>query len=134
MPTEAWLTTFVKKNWNLDHQGPYRDHFQIGLRRCEEPACLVAQSIKNSPCNSGDFLQCKKSGDLDLNPGSGRSPTEGNGTPLQYSCLENPMGRGQRSLVGYSWVEKVEYDLVTKPPLPPRRSELYFSCEKNQIN
>ena len=27
-------------------------------------------------------------------PGSGRSPGEGNGTPLQYSCLENPMDRG----------------------------------------
>ena len=31
------------------------------------------------------------SGDLDLIPGSGRSPGEGNGNPLQYSCLENPM-------------------------------------------
>ena len=27
-------------------------------------------------------------------PGSGRSPGEGNGNPLQYSCLENPMNRG----------------------------------------
>ena len=33
-------------------------------------------------------------------PGLGRSPGEGNGNPLQYSCLENP--RGQRSLAGYS--------------------------------
>ena len=32
--------------------------------------------------------------DLGLIPGSGRSPGEGNGTPLQYSCLENPMDRG----------------------------------------
>ena len=32
--------------------------------------------------------------------GSGRPPGEGNGSPLQYSCLENP--HGQRSLVGYS--------------------------------
>ena len=30
-------------------------------------------------------------GNLGLIPGSGRSPGEGNGTPLQYSCLENPM-------------------------------------------
>ena len=30
-------------------------------------------------------------GDLGLIPGSGRSPGEGNGNPLQYSCLENPM-------------------------------------------
>ena len=35
-------------------------------------------------------------GDLGLIPGWGRSPGEGNGTPLQYSCLENPMDRGAR--------------------------------------
>ena len=33
-------------------------------------------------------------GDLGSIPGSGRSPGEGNGTPLQYSCLENPMDGG----------------------------------------
>ena len=33
-------------------------------------------------------------GDLALIPGSGRSPGEGNGNPLQYSCLENPMDGG----------------------------------------
>ena len=32
--------------------------------------------------------------DPGLNPGSGRSPGEGNGNPLQYSCLESSMGRG----------------------------------------
>ena len=40
---------------------------------------------KASACNAGD------PGSI---PGSGRSPGEGNGNPLQYSCLENPMGRG----------------------------------------
>ena len=33
-------------------------------------------------------------GDVGLRPGSGRSPGEGNGNPLQYSCLENFMDRG----------------------------------------
>ena len=33
-------------------------------------------------------------GDPGWIPGSGRSPGEGNGNPLQYSCLENPMDRG----------------------------------------
>ena len=41
--------------------------------------------IKASACNAGD---------LGSIPGSGRSPGEGNGNPLQYSCLENPMDRG----------------------------------------
>ena len=40
---------------------------------------------KESACNAGD---------PGLIPGSGRSPGEGNGYPLQYSCLENPMDRG----------------------------------------
>ena len=35
-----------------------------------------------------------KAGDVGLIPGSGKSPGEGNGNPLQYSCLENSMDRG----------------------------------------
>ena len=35
-----------------------------------------------------------KTGDAGLIPGSGRASGEGNGNPLQYSCLENPMNRG----------------------------------------
>ena len=41
--------------------------------------------VKASACNAGD---------LGSIPGSGKSPGEGNGNPLQYSCLENPMDRG----------------------------------------
>ena len=45
----------------------------------------MAQTVKASAYNVGD---------LGLIPGLGRSPGEGNGTPLQYSCLENPMEGG----------------------------------------
>ena len=38
--------------------------------------------VKNPPANAGGLSSI---------PGSGRSPGEGNGNPLQYSCLENPM-------------------------------------------
>ena len=41
--------------------------------------------VKNPPTNAGDEV---------LIPGSGRSPGEGNGDSLEYSCLENPMDRG----------------------------------------
>ena len=41
--------------------------------------------IKNPPANAGD---------VDSVPGSGKSPGEGNGNLLQYSCLENSMDRG----------------------------------------
>jgi len=48
----------------------------------------VAQTVKNLPANAGD------TGDAGCVPGLGRSPGEGNGNPLQYSCLENSMDRG----------------------------------------
>ena len=53
------------------------------------------------PGGSGGKESAYNAEDLGLIPGSGRSPGEGNGNPLQYSCLEeNP--HGLRSLVGYS--------------------------------
>ena len=60
---------------------------------------------KESACNAGD---------LDLVPGLERSPGEGKGYPLQYSCLENPFG--QRSLKGYSpfGSQRVRHDWATK--------------------
>ena len=39
-------------------------------------------------------MSARNVGDLDLIPGLGRSRGEENGNPLQYSCLENPMGKG----------------------------------------
>ena len=48
-------------------------------------ASLVSQMVKNPPANAGD---------AGLIPGSGRPPREGNGNPLQYSCLESPRDRG----------------------------------------
>ena len=44
--------------------------------------------MKNPPANAGDTR------DMGLIPGLVRSPGVGNGNPLQYSCLENPMNRG----------------------------------------
>ena len=52
---------------------------------------------------------------LGLIPGLGRSPGEGNGNPLQYSCLENPMDRGAWRATVHG-VTRVGHDLVTKPP------------------
>ena len=46
------------------------------------------------PGGSEDKASACNAGDLGSIPGLGRSPGEGNGNPLQYSCLENPMDRG----------------------------------------
>ena len=48
----------------------------------------VAQEVKNLPANAGDAR------DVGSIPGLGRSPGEGIGNPLQYSCLDNPMDKG----------------------------------------
>ena len=53
-------------------------------------ASLVAQLVKNPPANSGD---------PGSNPGSERSLGEGNGNPLKYSCMENPMDRGDWQVI-----------------------------------
>ena len=54
------------------------------MRRWTSQVALV---VKNLPAHVGDIR------DAGLIPGSGRSPGEGNGNPLQYSCLENLMDR-----------------------------------------
>ena len=48
---------------------------------------LDGSVVKNLPASAGE------TGDSGSIPGSGRSPGEGNGNPVQYSCLENPMDR-----------------------------------------
>ena len=53
-----------------------------------ESSSQVALVVKNLIANAGDIR------DVGSIPGLGSFPAEGNGNPLQYSCLENPMDRG----------------------------------------
>ena len=50
--------------------------------------------FRDFPGGSHGKVSAYNAGDLGSIPGSGRSPGEGNGNPLQYSCLESPMDRG----------------------------------------
>ena len=52
------------------------------------PFCQVALVVRNPPAITQDMR------DAGSSPALGRSPGEGHGNPLQYSCLENPMDRG----------------------------------------
>ena len=74
-PLSEWL------DLRADRAAHYPSLFAGGLGR----GYPGGSEVKAFACNAGD---------LGLIPGSGRSPGEGNGNPLQYSCLENPMDGG----------------------------------------
>ena len=82
------------------------------------------------------WLSCKKSacnaGEAGSIPGLERSPGEGNGNPLQHSCLGNPMNRGawQATVLG---VVRVGHNLVTKPPQDAEK-DMAFWMRKNEEN
>ena len=69
---------------------------------------------KESACNAGD---------PGLISGLERSPGEGDGNPLQYSCLENPMDRGAWRATVHG-VARVRHDLAAKPQNTMYKNEL----------
>ena len=74
---------------------------------------FTCSSVSEEPaCNAGD---------QGLIPGLGRSPGEGNGNPLQYSCLESPTNRGAWQAIVHG-VARVGHDFMIK--LPPPKSTL----------
>ena len=78
--------------------------------------------VKNLPANAGD---------TGLIPGWGRAPREGNGSPLQYSCLGK--SHGQRSLAGYSpWGCKELY--TTERLGEGNGTPLQYSCLENPMD
>ena len=78
---------------------------------------LPQQLVSGFPCRSVGKESAYNAGDLGLIPGSGRSPGEGNGNPLQYSCLQNPMDRGAWWATVHG-VTRVRHGWATRLPLP----------------
>ena len=78
------------------------------------------------PCSSAGKQSAYNARDLGLIFGLGGSPGEGNGHPLQYACLENPMDRGTWRATVHE-VTRVGHDLVTKPPPQSTRIKWFFS-------
>ena len=79
------------------------------IKLINRASLFIGLTSKESTCNAAD---------ASLIPGLGRSPGEGNGNPLQYSCLENPMDRGAWRAIIHG-VTRVRHDLACKPPPPP---------------
>ena len=77
----------------------------------------VMTNLDGFPCSSVGKESACSAGDPGSFPGLGRSPGEGNGNSLQYSCLENPMERGVWQATVHA-VTRVKHDLATKPPQP----------------
>ena len=105
-----FLSDAGQPHWCNEHepgQSPGDGEGRIGLGCCSQWSCkeldmtgwltrkssLIARvsrvvlAVKDPPASAGDLW------DIGSIPGSGRSPGGGNGNPLQYSCLENPMDR-----------------------------------------
>ena len=85
--------------WQIEHIIWWTDIFNVtpqSIIRKEkwmQIKCLSSQ-ITQSGGGSDGKASVYNAGDPGSIPGSGRSSGEGNGNPLQYSCLENPMDRG----------------------------------------
>ena len=74
--------------------------------------CSSDSEIKNLPGNARDMSSI---------PGFGRSPGEGTGSPLQYSCLGNPMNREAWWATVYGVAKRVRYDLANKQQQKQKR-------------
>ena len=75
------------------------------------PPCSICFLVLTPPATLVGKESAYNSGDLGSIPGLGRSPGEGNGNPLQYSCLENPIDRGAWWATVHG-VTRVRHDLV----------------------
>ena len=99
-----------------------QDRKLFGALERKDPRILFSfprslRAFWDFPCSSVGKASACNAGDPGSIPGSGRSPGEGNGNPLWYSCLENPMNRGAWQATVHG-VARVGHDLATKPSPP----------------
>ena len=124
--------TSFGKYWYNHHQCIHHS-YQLQHYHCHQGSIIIitmtvtSMIIKISTTSFPDGSDLKKSmcngGDLDLIPGLERSPGEGNGNSLQYSCLENSMDRGARKTIVHGvakeWdtIEPLTLSFTTSLPL-----------------
>ena len=89
------------KHWAGSHQLSHKIHFLLHITIRSRNGSLLLHRIRDDPSKWRDFpggsdskVSAYNVGDPGSMPRLGRSSGEGNGNPLQYCCLENPMDRG----------------------------------------
>ena len=90
-------------------QYPMGSTSSINLSHLSSPLC----GPQSFPGDSGIKNPPASAGDTSLIPGWGRSPRRGNGNPLPYSCLENPMDRGSWQATVHGVTKRVGHDWTT---------------------
>ena len=104
---EAWHASVhgVAKSWTwLRDWTEWSTDWLTDMYQAPHPGWLSGKK-KKSACQAGD------SGSI---PGSGRSLGDGNGNPLQYSCLEKPMDRGAWWAIDHYITKRVRHNLANK--------------------
>ena len=119
---EGWQTSAIHKNLSSWHSSPRGLKPEMPPMRVLSgpyiPPSITLSSfphhfcpVFHPPCGSAGKESACKAGDLDSIPGWGRSPREGNGYPLQYSGLENPMDcKVHRVIKGRTWLSDFHFD------------------------
>ena len=89
----SWVSA-VHAHFEPSVASPSHRHLSIHVPSSSALPLWTRTSADHEPSGHAPVLSACNAGDRGSIPGLGRSPGEGNGNPLQYSCLENPTDRG----------------------------------------
>ena len=118
----AWKIPWTEEPGRLQSIGLQRVGHNLACMHIPLYLLYILHIYETSPHSTVGKESACNAGHLGLIPGLGRSPVEGNGNPLQCSCLENPRDREWQATV--HGVTRVRHDLATKPP----RLYIYLHC------
>ena len=131
-PTAQWRTQIAKINQRITDSDHCRDRSNIG--RWPDPLWRIREKHSRSDMGHPWLLSGEEfaynAGDTGVRgsiPGSGRSPGEGNGHPLQYSCLGNPVDRG-------AWLQSMWSQSRTRLNTWTRSTDWHFSWKQKTLS